>query len=172
MKLHELIEAEHHKRRERHTIEELRQNFNYCDVTGIFHLKKKRGMKDKIRPKQRVGYIDKQQYCVFNFGGIKYLAHRVAWAIHYGNWPIRQIDHINGIRSDNRITNLREATVRANSINRKRHREGNLCGANKCGNKFRARIRIGGKQINIGTFDTEQDASRAYHSRLKILQDT
>lgn len=45
-------------------------------------------------------------------------AHRVAWAIHYGAWPLDQLDHVNMDRSDNRIVNLREADNSQNNQNR------------------------------------------------------
>lgn len=48
--------------------------------------------------------------------GKSYLAHRVAWLIHYGEWP-NVIDHINGDQTDNRIENLRNVTQRVNAKN-------------------------------------------------------
>lgn len=51
--------------------------------------------------------------------GLQY-AHRIAWAIHTGSWPTNQIDHINQRRSDNRISNLREATNQQNMKNQTR----------------------------------------------------
>lgn len=39
--------------------------------------------------------------------GKRYKSHRVAWAMHYGDWPPETIDHINGVKDDNRIENLR-----------------------------------------------------------------
>lgn len=49
--------------------------------------------------------------------GTTYVAHRVAWAIHFGEWPKGMLDHINGIRCDIRIANLREVTPADNTRN-------------------------------------------------------
>lgn len=57
-------------------------------------------------------------YGVLTMFGNQYRMHRVAWALHYGEWPANQIDHINRDRSDNRIANLRDATSRENNANR------------------------------------------------------
>jgi hypothetical protein len=56
-----------------------------------------------------------------------YLAHRLAWAMHYGVWPTQLIDHINGDSSDNRIVNLRQTTQSENMRN-KRIRADNTSG--------------------------------------------
>lgn len=55
--------------------------------------------------------------------GKDYGAHRVAWLLHYGEWPKQQIDHINGNRGDNRMCNLRDVSQTENQQNRKSHRE-------------------------------------------------
>ncbi len=92
-------------------------------------------------------------------------AHRVAWAIHYGEWPRDKIDHINGNNRDNRICNLRDVDHGTNLRNcRKSIR--NTSGANgvnlnrKTGKWF-ATIRAGGRTVRIGTFLTFDEAKEA-----------
>ena len=55
--------------------------------------------------------------------GKRYKEHRLIWLYHYGEWPKECIDHINGIRDDNRIENLREATNQQNQFNRKSEKD-------------------------------------------------
>lgn len=49
--------------------------------------------------------------------GAMLLGHKVAWAIHHGYWPHHELDHINGIRTDNRIANLRASSRQQNMLN-------------------------------------------------------
>lgn len=95
----------------------------------------------------------------------KMLAHRVAWAIHYGVWPDGQIDHINRVKSDNRIANLRAVSASVNAANRssatgKPEEEIGVFPARK--GKFKAAISAGGKSRYLGTFLTKEDARKAY----------
>ena len=93
-------------------------------------------------------------------------AHRVIWAIVYGEWPKEQIDHINGHRSDNRIGNLREAknwqnahNSRCSSLNTSGYR-----GVHKVTGreKWQARITLRGKRLSLGMYDTPEQAHEAY----------
>lgn len=95
-------------------------------------------------------------------------AHRLAWLLEYKKWPQKKIDHINGIRNDNRIANLREVTPRENNQNTKKHRDGKLVGAcfNKENKKWRSVIQINKKNIHLGYFETELDAHREYNKAL------
>lgn len=98
--------------------------------------------------------------------GHPYLAHRVAWAIHYGEWPNSEIDHINGVRTDNRISNLREVSREINSKNTK-VRSGSQSpypGVSKHRNKWMARIKIRYVSRYLGLFDDVEDAIKARKS--------
>ena len=65
-----------------------------------------------------VGYENNNGYIIIRLFGENYLSHRLAWFYIHGYWP-NIIDHINGIKSDNRIDNLREVTRSQNAINSK-----------------------------------------------------
>lgn len=98
-------------------------------------------------------------YCCLIFDGTKLLAHRVAWALVKGYWPRHQIDHINGIKFDNRIENLREATAELNSRNRamSENNTSGYSGIQKRGNKWIAKI----GDNHLGSFDELEDAIQA-----------
>lgn len=78
------------------------------------------------------------------------------------------VDHINNDQLDNRLGNLQLITQRENCSKDKN--TGLPTGVYRSGNgKFRARIRISGKLINIGTYSTKQEASNAYYDALKNI---
>ncbi len=102
-----------------------------------------------------------------------YRCHRIAWAFTYGDWPEWHIDHINGIRNDNRIENLREVTIGENSLNKKvyRHSSTGISGVNwdeKLG-KWRAHITLKNQRHYLGLFtdvNAAADARKAAEKRL------
>lgn len=92
------------------------------------------------------------------------LAHRVAWAIHHGEWP-KNVDHINGKRTDNRIVNLRSVSRSQNQRNMKRN-SNNTSGvtgvySGYSPNTWRAAIKVRGRTIALGTYERKQDAMAA-----------
>jgi len=87
-----------------------------------------------------------------------YKAHRLAWLWVYGVLPPNQIDHINGVRNDNKIANLRQATAFENAQN---HTSFGVH-LHKEKNKWQARIRVKNKRLHIGYFESKQDAIFAY----------
>ena len=105
-------------------------------------------------------------YVLIGINSRVYRAHRLAWLLHYGEWPDR-IDHVNGDRADNRIDNLRSVTPKQN----KRAYITISAGASSkyrgvCWNKDRgkwlAQITAGRKTKYLGHFTCEQEAARAY----------
>ena len=105
-------------------------------------------------------------YCRVGFKGKLYRYHVVLWVLHNNeNIPEGlEIDHINGDKIDNRIENIRVIQHRANQQNLGVHRYGALTGCyyQKDAKKHRAQIKIYGKQIYLGLFETEHEAHEAY----------
>jgi hypothetical protein len=104
-------------------------------------------------------------YRVGRINSLSFRAHRVAYAIYYGSWPRDQIDHINGVRSDNRISNLRGVTHQENMRNQSMHvnNTSGVCGVNWCRNtlKWRAQININGRNKSLGYYTTLEGATEA-----------
>jgi len=128
---------------------------------------------NKICSKKKIGgeagYLNKRGYIEIRINYKLYTAHRVAWFLHYGEWPKQQIDHINGIRNDNRIENLRDVSCRENGQNRIEHRCGKLPGTSYLikNKKWQAQIQIKGKIVYLGIFKTEIGAHEKYLQFLK-----
>lgn len=115
-------------------------------------------------------------YCYIAIDGRRYLSHRLAWLYTFGQFPAREIDHINCDRADNRLYNLREATPRQNrgNIKRSSHNSSGFKGVsfNKFAKKYSASIHVDDKKVHIGYFDNPETAHSAYMSKaLEIFGD-
>lgn len=148
------------------TLTELKAAIHYDPETGIFVRKSKTG------PNVRVGAIAgviKNGYRFIRVLGRRYAAHRLAWFYMLGEWPVSTIDHKNGDTSDNRFENLRQATRRENSANRKLNRNSKTgykgVTFHKASGKFRARVYAGGTVHDLGGFDRAEDAASAYDKK-------
>lgn len=112
-------------------------------------------------------------YLCGNIFAKRYQAHRVLWALEHGEWPEADIDHINGIRHDNRMENLRAAS-RSENMRNVRLRDQNTSGVTGVywgadRNKWRAEIQHGGRGIKLGSFDTLEEAATArYLANIKF----
>ena len=104
-------------------------------------------------------------YIDFKFRGRTYKAHRVVWLLFYGVWPDGEIDHINSVGTDKRITNLRDVTPSENCKNKKLYKSNSsgFCGVHyrKESRKWLAFIKFNGKRISLGLFVDIEDAVAA-----------
>lgn len=154
--------------RDRLTAEDFRALLNYDPNTGILTWKVDRR---KINAGDIAGSIlnhhSGKKYIYVRVMYRLYYAHRIAWAIHYGELPEGMLDHRDGDSTNNRIINLRIATSRQNQYNKKIHRN-NTSGYkgvsfDKARNLWEARIMLpSGKQKFLGRFDTPELAHESY----------
>lgn len=111
-----------------------------------------------------IGNSTSNGYIEISVGEDKYSAHKLAWYIVYGEYPTESIDHVNGDKQDNRIENLRLSSALENMRNRGKNKN-NTTGANgvylTSSGRYRARIKINGKLIGLGTFDSVESAEKA-----------
>jgi hypothetical protein len=146
------------------SIENLRSMLVYDHETGIIRWKVKRGNRAAGSVAGRVANDGRIH---IGFFGANISAHRIAWAMHYGAWPSIGIDHRNGIPTDNRILNLREASQLVNTQNRRAANKGSRSGLlgvswkSKVG-RWRAQIRHGGKLHHLGYFESAEAAHAVY----------
>lgn len=145
-------------------IDELKQAFIYEAETGL--IKRAADAGKRWRKGQVAGCVNGNGYLDIKFHGRSIQAHRLAWALHFGEQPPECLDHINRDKLDNRITNLRPATKSQNGANRAVQRN-NTHGIKGCYwvNKtasWRVQCRVNKKLHNVGYFKDLSDARAAY----------
>jgi hypothetical protein len=152
-------------------VNRLREVLEYRPDTGEFFWRKR--LSNRVKVGDRAGTKGANGYIYIRFDGYMLLAHRLAWLYVHKEYPSLAIDHINGERSDNRMLNLRLATISQNAMN------GVLRNTNKSGyrgvswdkgkNKWVARIVKDRKQHVLGRFPTKEAAYDAYLSAAETL---
>lgn len=140
----------------------LKEVLHYNPLTGIFTWRVSRS---KAKAGNPAGSIENTGYLSIGIDGARYGAHRLAWLYEYGTMPEQEIDHINRLRTDNRIENLRESTVAENIYNRgvSRRNTSGYKGVTRSLNRWMAMIKVAGKSMYLGTFTTRQEAAQAYN---------
>jgi hypothetical protein len=135
----------------------LKTILDYNQETGVFSWKVRKANRYPVGT--IAGSIESKGYIQIGINGKYYMAHRLAWFYVHGEWPIDQIDHINRIKTDNKLSNIRcvsQSENMQNKISRGTY-------FRKDNKKWQAHIKIpGGKFIRLGHFDSEEKAHQAY----------
>jgi len=145
------------------TAEFLREILDYNPSTGEFRWK--RNLSNRRSQGQVAGCIcSRSGYNLIGIRGRIYKANRLAWLYMHGAWPEQFIDHINGVTSDDRLSNLRQATHQQNLCNRKKqaNNTSGYKGVHRHQGRWRARIAVKGRHISLGVYSNPEDAHRAY----------
>lgn len=149
------------------TQEYLKSLFHFDSETGLFFRLVSRNRKYKVG--DIAGTKSFHGYIHLTIDGKVYKAHRLAWFYVHGYWPKEQIDHINGIKDDNRLCNLRKVTNAQNMQNRSQSNPNSKIGIKGIDfrkNKYRVRIGVNYKSIFIGEFKNLEDAKTALKEAL------
>jgi hypothetical protein len=152
------------------TAERLRELFDYEPGSGEFRYKVRR---NRALVGSICGWHNARGYLSFRVDGKMHYAHRLAWLHVHGRWPDAMIDHINGEKDDNRITNLREAS-RSQNLANSRVPSNNTSGF-KCvsfykkSGKWTATIMKDAKFTPLGRFETPEAAHAAYMAAAERL---
>ncbi|WP_447775200.1 HNH endonuclease signature motif containing protein [Pseudomonas chlororaphis] len=148
------------------TAEEARELLAYDPTTGVFTRRVQTC--NRVKAGELAGSVNGNGYLRIRVKSKQYLAHRLAWLIVTGEFPADQIDHINGVITDNRWCNLRSATRQENDRNRAvRCDSASGCIGVRRHNKadrWVARITVGGRHINLGYFQDLFSAAAARKS--------
>jgi len=134
------------------------------ELKSILRLDPETGYLYRLDTGRRVYEESHGGYTRITVKGQRFKTHRVVWALHHGVWP-ESIDHINHVRTDNRIANLRSISITENLRNKSRDKR------NKSGttgvswdsrtSKWYAKICVDKKQVSLGLFDNLADAIAA-----------
>ena len=145
------------------TQDRLKELLHYDPETGAFTWKDDR--KGRVKKGAEAGRIAANGYVRITIDIEEYYAHRLAWICQFGHFPDCQIDHINHVRHDNRIENLRSCTHQENHRNMpitKRNTSGIVgVGWNKKLSKWQSLIMADGKNIHLGYYQNIGSAKAA-----------
>lgn len=144
-------------------VEILRKLLTYTEETGA--VKWRVSVNSRAQAGTEAGMVDVYGYRRLTVMKHRLQAHRVAWALHYGEWPTSEVDHINGVRSDNRLSNLRSTSRTKNMQNQRRAMATNrtgLLGVSARRGGFCASIQVDGAKLYLGDHATSELAHAAY----------
>jgi hypothetical protein len=134
----------------------IERGYTYNPETGLVYNKFNKKIGHLLNGIRNNGYVSFSM--LVNKKPYNLYAHQFAWYWVYKEC-VEQIDHINGIRDDNRISNLRSVTGNQNQWNRTKAKGYHWLKNNK---KWMAEIRLNKKHIYLGLYNTEEEARNAY----------
>lgn len=148
------------------THERLTELLNYNPKTGVFSWRVRTS--NRIAVGQLCLNKDSHGYIRVRVDNKLYWAARLAWFYVHRVWPQHDIDHINGIRDDNRLSNLREATRSQNLANRRPKHGGykGVCYVKRT-SRWAATVSKNGNTVFHKTYATEEEARDAYIAAAK-----
>jgi hypothetical protein len=152
---------------------ELRVHLHYDPASGEFTRLRSNGT---AKAGDVAGWTEPSGYRKISILGRKYYAHRCAILYATGEWPRLHVDHINGIRSDNRLCNLRDVDCSVNLQNRRKaasHSKSGLLGVHfhRAANRYAAEIKTDGVRVFLGLFDTAEQAHAAYLRAKRVMHE-
>ncbi len=144
------------------TRERLMELFDYNPSDGLFVRRAAVGNQVKGTI---AGTVDKTGYIMITINYKRCLAHRLAFLFMTGSMPPDEVDHLNGVKTDNRFCNLRQVD-RTENCHNTRMLDSNTSGVtgvywNKNRNKWRAHIKVNNRKINLGSFGDFDEAVAA-----------
>ena len=147
------------------TLRIIQEHLSYDQNTG--ELTWVKSVNNRTKEGQEAGFLNHNGYRRVSINYTQLYTHQIAWFLTSGKWPTAQIDHINRVKTDNRIENLRLCTESENRANRTKFKGitsifKGVDWQKNC-KKYRARICVNKKQRALGHFDTAREAAEAYN---------
>lgn len=154
----------------------LRELMDYDPLTGEFTWKGRvgRGANCRTAYGTKAGHKNGKGYVVISVDGLRGVkAHRLAWLYMTGEWPSKQIDHIDNVRHNNAWGNLRQASQFENSQNQRKPSKNNKSGYlgvtwDGKAQKWAATICVNGRNKRLGRHKTAIAAHSAYMEAKRI----
>jgi hypothetical protein len=142
----------------------VRDLFDYEPETGKLTNKISR---KRARAGSIAGCLNDNGYLRVSVAGRAHYVQRIIWLHVHGTWPNGDVDHINGIRTDNRLMNLRDVPRSINGLNRHvSAATSGIVGAQSSGGKFQSMVKLNGERVYLGRFATAEEAGSARRAAL------